>query len=180
MKRLAKTTNLLLVAVAISAGATGCGDDNAKSTGAGGATSAAGATLGSGSDDNAGARQNRSSERNVERLQRQAKRRLARDKRVAERNRRRYPQKPLRSLKIVGPLLEPGDTATIHRLVGDTVRIRVKTPKADVVYVTKYELEVPVTADEINFINFDATMAGEFTIELQKSGEKLATLTVSR
>lgn len=168
----------VLVSLAVVAG--GCGDGEEKATAKrAGATTVLGVTGDAGGSANTGGRDNTESERIVARKLREAKRRLRHAEQVAERNKKKYPVKQLRSLKIVGPLLEPGTDVTMRRLIGDTVRVRIRPKTDDVFEVPGYGIVEPVKGGEINFINFDALRTGKWPFTLQKSGDKMGTLIIT-
>jgi len=76
------------------------------------------------------------------------------------------------------PLLEPGATGDIRVDQGETVRLRVRSPRDDEVHVHGYDLTREAPAGETVTMSFPADIEGIFEIELHQSGAALGELRV--
>lgn len=128
--------------------------------------------------ENTGGEQNRAAERKIRRRIAKNRKLNAEAERRQERNSKRYPKTPLRSLPIKGTLLVPGKVARITRLEGDPVRLRMKTPKEDVLAVVKYDLRAETPAGRLGFLTFDASITGTFDLIFESNGERVGILVI--
>lgn len=71
-----------------------------------------------------------------------------------------------------------GDTGRLVVGVGETVRIRVTSLRADEVHLHGYDITAPVRADLPAVIDFTADIPGVFELELEALGAGLATVQV--
>jgi FtsP/CotA-like multicopper oxidase with cupredoxin domain len=77
-----------------------------------------------------------------------------------------------------GPLLTAAKVTKIRVTKGDTVRFRVRSPKAEEVHVHGYDLKKDLPAGRTVSMSFKATIDGIFVIELEGSGTQIAQLRV--
>jgi hypothetical protein len=77
------------------------------------------------------------------------------------------------------PLLRPGRETEIVVSKGDTVLLRVRSPKADEVHVHGYDILQRVRPGRTVTISFKADITGIFEIELEQAHQPLGTLRVN-
>ncbi len=110
--------------------------------------------------------------------QRQAERIHRRAERVKRRNLSKYKKRYVEDFN-QPIILEQGEVTRIERPFRAAVPLVIKSKRDDTLHVEGYELRQPVKAGEYGHLTFDASMSGRFTIELEKSGEKIAVLIVA-
>lgn len=71
-----------------------------------------------------------------------------------------------------------GDTGRLRVSVGERIRIRVTSLRADEIHLHGYDLSAPVDASKPGVLTFTATIPGVFELELEDLGAQLATLQV--
>jgi FtsP/CotA-like multicopper oxidase with cupredoxin domain len=76
------------------------------------------------------------------------------------------------------PLLQAGDEKALTFKEGDTVRFRVRNPKAEEVHVHGYDISKELEPGKTVTVSFKADITGIFEIELEGSGTLLAQLKV--
>ena len=76
------------------------------------------------------------------------------------------------------PLLKAGSVKTITVSKGDTVTFRAINPTAEEVHVHGYDKAYDLEPGKERTISFTATLDGQFEIELEGTGTKVATLRV--
>jgi FtsP/CotA-like multicopper oxidase with cupredoxin domain len=77
-----------------------------------------------------------------------------------------------------GPLLTGAKVVKIEVNKGDTVRFRVRSPKAEEVHVHGYDLKKELQPGKVASMSFKATIDGIFVIEFEGSGTQIASLRV--
>jgi FtsP/CotA-like multicopper oxidase with cupredoxin domain len=77
-----------------------------------------------------------------------------------------------------GPLLTGAKVTSIRVHKGDTVRFRVRSPKAEEVHVHGYDLKKELSPGKTAAMSFKATIEGIFEIEFEQSGKQIASLRV--
>jgi hypothetical protein len=76
------------------------------------------------------------------------------------------------------PLLQAGDEKALTFEEGETVRFRVRSPKAEEVHVHGYDISKELEPGKTATVSFKADITGIFEIELEGSGTLLAQLKV--
>lgn len=77
-----------------------------------------------------------------------------------------------------GPLLTGDKVTKIRVKKGDTVRFRVRSPKAEEVHVHGYDLKQELSPGKVARMSFKATIEGIFEIEFEHSATQIASLRV--
>jgi FtsP/CotA-like multicopper oxidase with cupredoxin domain len=77
-----------------------------------------------------------------------------------------------------GPLLTGAKVVKIRVQKGDTVRFRVRSPKAEEVHVHGYDLMKDLSPGKTATMSFKATIDGIFEIEFEHSATQIAQLRV--
>jgi hypothetical protein len=77
-----------------------------------------------------------------------------------------------------GPLLTGSSVQKLRFNKGDTVRFRVRSPKAEEVHIHGYDIKRNLKAGQTANVSFKATIDGIFEIEFEGSGTQIAELRV--
>lgn len=85
---------------------------------------------------------------------------------------------PRASAFAAAPLLTPGEARTVRVTEGETVRFRVRSPRADELHVHGYELTRALPAGRTVSVTFPARITGIFEVELHGTGEPLGRVRV--